>query len=199
MKAIAGVALVLALLAPQAVEAQRRNTGCCRGNQFSFTPYAGVLKDAYDLEADGSDLGWLVGFRAGYHESERATLHLNLGYAQTNDVGTRGSFSTTVHDNQWVILTAGGDFALVPGPTSVAVGMDAGVAWRNVTDDVSSPVLGGSSGGWGTYELVAPSLTVRHRFSPRTSLSLTAQDFILDFLEGPVQHSPALTLGLSFR
>lgn len=200
MKRIACVVVLLALTVPVSADAQRRHSSGWRANPFSFTPYAGAYKDAYDLEADGSDLGWLIGFKAGYHESERTTFHLNLGYAQANDVGSRGGFNPTVLDNQWVILTAGGDFKLVPGTTSIAVGVDAGVAWRKVSVDEPDVVpTGDSSEGWGTYELVAPALVLRHQFSPRSSLSLTVQDYIMDVLEGPVEHSPALSVGLSFR
>lgn len=201
MKRIACVMVLAALMVPASADAQRRhNSSGWRGNPFSFTPYAGAYKDAYDLEADGSDLGWLIGFKAGYHESERTTFHLNLGYAQANDVGSRAGFNQTVFDNQWVILTAGGDFKLVPGTTSIAVGVDAGVAWRKTSVDEPDVVLGGSAGeGWGTYELVAPSLILRHHFSSNTSLSFTLQDYIMDLLEGPAEHSPALTVGLSFR
>jgi len=199
MKRILCLSLLALLLLPAAGEAQRRTTVTWgRQNPFSFTPYVGAFKDAYDLEADDSDLGWMIGFRAGYQEGQRTRLHLNLGYATSNDVATRPFPDSGVRDNQWVMLTAGGDFALVPGTTSIAVGADAGVAWRQVSseDDI---VVGTGDDGWGTYELVAPSLTLRHHFSQRTSLALTLQDYIFNVLEGDVEHSPALALGLSFR
>ena len=196
MKVIAGVVLIMALMAPQAAEAQRRNSWGAT-NPYSFSPYVGVYKDAYDRAADGSDVGWMVGFKAGYQEGDRTTFHLNLAYAHANDVASRTVLNNTVVDNRWVITTVGGDFALVPGTTSIAIGLDAGVAWRSNTTSTA----GGDarSDGWATYETVAPALTLRHHFSQRSSLSLSAQDYILDFFEGPVQHSPALTLGLSFR
>lgn len=190
MRLIAGV-LAVALLLPAGADAQRRP----RYNQFSFSPYVGVYKDAYDFEADGSDVGFLVGFKAGFQEGSRTNLHLNLGYAQANDVATRVPLAPVV-DNQWVLLTAGGDFALVPGATAVAISADLGVGWRrNTYDDISGA---DRSDGWGAYAVAAPGLVLRHTFSQRTALWLQVQDYIFDVLEAS-EHSPALTLGLSFR
>lgn len=193
MKRMAGLALVLALLAPAGLEAQQRGE---RYNPFSFTPYAGAYRDAYDMRADDSDLGWLIGFRAGYHESDRINLHLNLGYARVGDVGTRAPAAPIV-DAEWVLLTAGADYALVPGATSVAAGAEAGLAWRN-TRVRDGGVLPGESDGWGSYPLIAPSLTVRHRLSPNLTVMLSAHNYILDVFES-AQHSQSLTLGLSIR
>jgi hypothetical protein len=190
MRVLAGVSLSLLLLLPDSADAQRR-----RDNLFSFSPYVGAYRDAYDFEADGSDLGWLIGFKAGHELGARAHLHLNLGYAQANDVGTRPTFLSPVVDNQWVLLTGGGDFALVPGPTTIAVVGDVGMAWRRTTTEDNTSEF---DSGWGTYALAAPGLIVRHTFTPRTALWLSLQDYIFDVLEES-EHAPALTLGLSFR
>ncbi|MGH7446088.1 MAG: hypothetical protein ACRELT_00915 [Longimicrobiales bacterium] len=195
MKTISCMVLALALLVPADAEAQRRSNAY-RYNAYSFSPYAGVLMDAYDAEADGSNLGWIAGFRAGYRESPRFNVHLNLGYAQTGDVAPRPiAGAGTIFDNQWVLLTAGGDFALVPGNTSVALGADLGVGWlRTRPED-------GSTGptGWSAHEVVAPGLTIRHQFTPRAGIFGSVQDYIFDLLDGAVQHSPAITLGLTVR
>lgn len=194
--------IMLALLLPalpDTTEAQRR-TNFNRTNPFSFSPYVGMYKDAYDAAADGSDLGWLLGFKAGYHMSDRAGLHLNFGYAQANDVATRPTIGDgVIIDNQWVIMTVGGEFALVPGNTSVALGTDVGVAWRHTDADESEGTILDGEGGWGSYEVVAPALTLRHQFSARTGVFASVHDYITDVFEGPVQHSPALTFGLTFR
>ena len=193
MKKIALFAL-FTLLLPAAGEAQRRGPGCC--NSFSFSPYLGAFKDAYDFEADGSDLGWMIGFKAGYDASHRVRLLANLGYAQANDVATHAPLAPII-DNEWVILTGGAEFALVPGTTSINLSAEAGVSWRRTSvedDEVDS----GVDDGWGSYETLIPALTLRHQFSPRAGLFISAQDMILDFLEGSAEHSPALTLGLSF-
>src|SRR5688572_28114351 len=58
MKKVALLAL-FALLLPASLQAQRRFDD----NSWTFAPYLGAYKDAYDLEADGSDLGWMVGFK----------------------------------------------------------------------------------------------------------------------------------------
>lgn len=196
MNRIAGLVLLLVVFLPDAADAQRRGT---RYNQFSFSPYVGVYKDAYDIGADDSDLGWMVGFKAEYHESSRLTLHANLGYAESNDVATRVLSHDPVYDNQWVILTGGAAFALVPGNTSIAVGADAGVAWRQT--DAPDNLTGASAAGegWGAYEVIVPTLSLRHRFTQRTSVYASLHDYISDVLEGNAQHSPALTVGMSFR
>lgn len=194
MKRIAGMALLLAVMLPDAADAQHRSS---RYNEFGFAPYVGVYKDAYDAAADGSDLGWMLGFRAEYHESSRLTLHANFAYAESNDVGDRPlSANFVIADNHWVMLTGGASFALVPGPTSVAVGADAGIAWRQRTVDAPGTT---HDDGWRGHEVIVPTLTVRHQFTPRTSINASMQDYILNVLEGGVRHSPALTLGLSFR
>jgi hypothetical protein len=192
MRIIAGVALVLAIVLPEGAEAQRRG----RDNKFSFSPYLGAYKDAYDVEADGSDLGFLVGFKAGWEAGRRMNLHVNVGYLQADDVASRGTVPAPVHDNQWVMLTGGGDFALVPGPTTIALAADAGVAWRRTPIDEANGVEL-EDDGWGTYEVLAPGLTLRHRFSSRTAFWMTLQDFIFDAFED-AEHSPGLMVGLSF-
>jgi hypothetical protein len=195
MKKIALFAL-FALLLPAAGEAQRRGAGCC--NSFSFAPYLGAYKDAYDLEADNSDLGWMIGFKAGYDVGDRVRLLGNLGYAEANDVATHAALAPII-DNEWVILTGGAEFALVPGTTSINLAAEAGVSWRRTTADDADDVETGFDNGWGSYETLIPALTLRHQFSQRAGLFVTAQDMIMSFLEDDTQHSPALTLGLSFR
>lgn len=193
MKRMACMILMLAVM-PAAAEAQRRSGH----NAFGFAPYVGVYQDAYDAAADGSDRGWIVGFKAEYQESSRLTLHANLGYANSDDVATRPlDANFLIVDNHWVIMTGGASFALVPGNTSVAVGADAGVAWRQTKARTATGT--GSDDGWAAYEVVAPSLTMRHRFTPRAGVFVTLQDYISDVLEGNARHSPALTVGLTFR
>ncbi|HEX6309345.1 MAG TPA: hypothetical protein VFZ69_14210 [Longimicrobiales bacterium] len=193
MKRIACLAVAGLLLVPADADAQRRH----RYNAFSFSPYIGAFKDAYDLEADDSDVGWLLGFRGGYQASRRLELHLNLGYAHVGDVATRPLPTDPILDNRWVLLTGGADFALVPGNTSIAVGADVGVGWRQTKarDDTGTP----GSDQWASYETAVPSLTIRHQLTPRVGIFASAQDYIFDVLEGPVQHSPAFTAGLTLR
>jgi len=193
MKRSAWFVLAILLIAPDAADAQRRSW---RYNSFSFSPYAGALFDAYDLEADDSNVGWLVGFRAGYQESPRFNLHLNTGYSKGNDIGTRAVASDPIFDNQWILLTAGADFTLVPGNASVAIGADGGVGWLRTKSRDPAP---GDDNSWTAYETVVPSLTIRYHFTPRAGIFFSAQDHIFDVFEGSVQHSPALTVGLSLR
>ncbi|HEX6135679.1 MAG TPA: hypothetical protein VFZ24_17025 [Longimicrobiales bacterium] len=194
MKRITCLAIAALLCLSADADAQRRH----RNNPFSFSPYVGAFMDAYDLEADDSNVGWLLGFRAGYRKGQRLDLHLNLGYAHVDDVATRPLPTDPIHDNRWVLLTGGADFALIPGSTSVAVGADIGVGWRQTKPRDPPPGAAGSF-GWAAYETAVPSLTLRHQFTPRAGIFLSAQDYIFDLLEGPVQHSPALTFGLTLR
>ncbi|MBR9989271.1 MAG: hypothetical protein KFH98_05905 [Gemmatimonadetes bacterium] len=197
MRKIACSIVALALLVPADAEAQRRGN-MYRYNAYSFSPYAGVLMDAFDAEPDGSNLGWIAGFRAGYTESERTNFHLNLGYAQTGDVAPRPLVGDPVIvDNQWVLLTAGGDFALVPGNTSVALGVDLGVGWLRTRP--VQPEAGSGRQTWSAHDVVAPALIVRHQFTPRAGVYVSAQDYIFDLLNGSAQHSPAFTFGLTIR
>jgi hypothetical protein len=198
MRTIACLALGLVLVMPTDAEAQRRGN-MYRYNAYSFSPYAGAFMDAYDVEADGSNVGWIAGFRAGYRESQRLNLHLNLGYAQTGDVAERPVVGdATIYDNQWVLLTAGGDFALVPGNTSVSLGTDLGVGWLRTKPDRAEPGVTERS-GWSAHDVVAPALVIRHQFTPRAGIYGSVQDHIFDLLDGSVQHSPAFTVGLTIR
>ena len=186
--------LLALLVLPAAADAQRHR-GCCSENRFTFSPYAGLFKDAYDAEADGSDLGWMIGFRAGYDLTDRVRLQANLGYAEANDIASEG-IGRQIVDDEWVITTIGAEFALVPGSTSINLGGEAGIIWRR-TPVQDADVAGDD--GWATYEVIAPSLTLRHDFSRRAGLFLSLHDYISDVLENSADHSPALTVGLSFR
>jgi hypothetical protein len=53
------------------------------------------------------------------------------------------------------------------------------------------------SSGFASYLLLVPRISVRHSFTPRTALDISVLDQI--FPEDGVQHSPALTIGFSFR
>jgi hypothetical protein len=198
MKTTAFLVVAIALLAPSDADAQRRSGGH-RYNSFSFAPYAGAYMDAYDLEADDSNLGWIAGFRAGYRDSPRVNLHLNLGFAHVGDVATRPLATDPIYDNDWVLLTAGGDFALVPGNTSIALGADLGVGWRRTKAD--DPPVGTTvdDQGWVAHEVVVPALTIRHEFTSRAGIFVAVQDYIFDLLEGTAQHSPAFTAGITIR
>ena len=179
------------------------NRDCCWGNRFSLEPYAGAMKDAYDGSIDDDNTGYLVGFRVGYQLSSRARLLGNVGYSRTDDVGDpNGAANYFVYDNTWVFTTAGGEFDVVPGRTSAALGLQGGVAWRKTDPDgiVGSPIGSPQEDpGFSSYEVVIPSLTVRHRLSNRMTFAVGLQDNIFDVFEGPARHSLAVTAGISFR
>lgn len=174
---------------------------CCWYNRFSLEPYAGALKDAYDVSSDDQNTGLLLGFRVGYLLNSRLRLLGNVGYSESDNVippSPTGSYY--IYDNTWVFTTGGGEFDVVPGRTSASIGVQGGVAWRRVDLDgaVGTP-LGPSQEdeGFSSQGIVIPALTARHRITSRASFFAGVQDFI--FLEGPAQHSLAATAGLSFR
>src|SRR5512144_2407832 len=68
---LALLALVTALL-PGNVEGQRRRDGWHGPNPWSFSPYGGLFRDAFDASPDGKDTGWLIGFRLGYDLGSRS-------------------------------------------------------------------------------------------------------------------------------
>jgi hypothetical protein len=209
MRSLLVLALAAAVLAPSAADAQRRRVytssnddGCCYGNRFSLEPYAGAMKDAYDIGA-GGDTGYLLGFRVGYMLGSRARLIGNFGYSNTENVSNPGPLSSYyIYDNVWVMTTGGGEFDVVPGRTSASLGLQAGVGWRRVDleGSVGAPITPAEpTDRFTAYEMLLPSLTMRHRLSSRATAMLALQDHMFNVLEGTTQHSPALTLGFSFR
>jgi hypothetical protein len=202
--------LVAALVVPTASQAQKSKSrsysshrdDCCFYNRFSLDPYAGALKDAYDIGAP-DDTGVLLGFRVSYGLTQRARLLGNFGYSNTENVAnSEGLSSYYVYDNVWVMTTAGAEFDVVPGRTSASLGLQAGAGWRRVDLEgtVGAPAFQPSDTRTFTpYEVVLPSLTVRHRLTTRAAIMAALQDHIFDALGGPAQHSPALVMGVSFR
>jgi hypothetical protein len=190
--------------ATRVVHVSRSDRDCCWGNRFSFEPYAGAMKDAYDTSPDGENTGYLVGFRVGYLLSSRTRLLGNVGYSKSDDVANPEFTPTAYHvyDNTWVFTTAGGEFDVVPGRTSVALGLQGGAAWRRTDFDgtVGSPVLSPDpDAGFSAQEVLIPGLTFRHRLTNRATVMAGVQDNIFNFLEGPARHSLAVTAGVAFR
>jgi hypothetical protein len=199
-------ALALGTLVDDA-NAQRRNRNPSfnndnYGNRFFLEPYGGALKDAYDISAD-DDIGYLVGVRAGLALGSRFRLLGNLGYSITNDVSDpNGLSSYYTYDNVWVVTTGGAEFDVVPGRTSAALGLQGGVAWRRLDLDetVGAPALPPEgTDTYAAYEVIIPSLTARHRVTSRASIAVGLYDHIFNALDGTALHSPAVTLGLTFR
>jgi hypothetical protein len=199
MKLVLTMAVLALALLPADADAQRRPARCC-GNPWSFSPYAGAFKDAFDISPDGDETGWMVGFRVGYALGSRTRITANVGYAESDDV-TSGPIlpDRVVYDNQYIVTTGGAEYDILPGNTSVSLGTELGGAWRTVAldDDNVNPPIGGSNDGYSFYFAVVPSLTIRHGFSSRTALELGLRDFI--FPEDNVEHAPALTVGFRFR
>ena len=204
IRQLCGLAVIALLLVPGDADAQRRFRDRDYGgsyNAWSLEPYAGAYRDAYDIS--GSQTGYVVGLRVGYTLGPRWTLLGNIGYNETEDVAFSPLPDQPSYDNEWVLTTAGVDFTVIPGRTSAALGAQAGVGWRrvNLDDDGPQPLPGQSlaSDNFASYDVVVPALTLRHRLTTRAALTARFEDYMFDVLEGPVNHSLALTLGVSFR
>jgi hypothetical protein len=187
-----------AAVQPAAAEAQRRGAHI---NPWSFSPYAGLFSDPYDVSPDGDDTGWMLGFRIGYALGDRTRLSGNVAYAESDDV-TSGPITVdrSVYDNQYILTTAGLEYDILPGNTSVSLGAELGGAWRQVAFDhrFSGGAPAADAGdGYTFYFAVVPTLVVRHGFTPRTAVELGLRDYI--FPEDEVQHAPALSFGFRFR
>lgn len=197
---LVAAALLGLVLTPATTEAQRRG-GWGKSNPWSFAPYGGLFRDAYDASADGKDTGWMVGFRVGYDLGSRSRLVGNIGYAESDDVALDPlDAPRVIYDNQYIITTGGLEYDIIPGNTSVSLGVELGGLWREVAQDdqVGQPLPGQSlESGFSFNFAVVPALTVRHGFTPRTALEIGVRDFILP--EEQVEHMPAITLGFRFR
>ena len=194
-----GVALLLLVLLPADAEAQRRRH-CCERNPWSFAPYGGLFKDAYDISPDGDDTGWQLGFRVGYDLGARTRLQANVGYAESDDVASGPFADRHVYDNQYIITTAGIEYDILPGNTAVALGAEAGGTWREVAFDrtVGTPIPGDLQESGYTFNFtLVPGLSVRHTFTPRTAFEIGVRDYI--YPEAEVEHSLSLTAGFRFR
>lgn len=199
--------VLMFLLLPGSVEGQRRrvHVSVDRGNPFSFEPYVGFYRDAYDIGEDDDRTTYLVGFQLGHRLGDRARLLGTVGYAKADDVASNpGDVVTNVYDNTWILTTLGAEYAVVPGNTSIAVGAQAGVGWRKTTideDEGSLPMPGqaGSDDGFAALDVVVPHVTLRYWVTRRAALTLRVQDYMFDVFEGPVDHAPAATLGLTIR
>jgi hypothetical protein len=192
--------MAVGILAPTGAQAQRR-TSCCKANPFSFSPYAGAWKDALDISEDDENTGYMVGFRVGYDLSRRSRLVGDIAYAESKDVAnSAGRLNYNEYDNLWIMTTGGAEYDIIPGPTSVTLGAQAGVGWRKISLDetVGFPAPIDQSTGYTAHLLIAPRISVRHALSGRTALEVSIADNIFPD-DSTVNHSPALTFGFSFR
>ncbi|HUP90072.1 MAG TPA: hypothetical protein VM100_11995 [Longimicrobiales bacterium] len=171
------------------------------GNRFSLEPYAGAVKDPYDISPDDKNTSALYGFRVGYLLGHRTRLLGNVGYSKSENVSNpQGLGSYFVYDNTWVFTTGGAEFDIVPGRTSAALGLQGGAAWRRVDNDgaVGVPAEPNQADrGFSPTAMVIPSLALRYRATSRLAVMASLHDNI--FLAGPAQHGVGATLGVSFR
>lgn len=189
--------ILLALaVAVQTASAQTPEAGA-----VGYSLYAGAIRSAYDVGADGSRTGPLVGLSISRPASGRSSLFANVAYARTSDVGSHAGSNYFRYDDSYRLATVGGEYAVIRGPWSVWVSVEAGARWRRTSadDPVGSPTTesergrGGSSVG----ELIVPGLTLRREIMPRGALTIAVRDYIMS-LEAP-KHSPGVLLGFTIR
>lgn len=199
---LARLAVLAALLVPSTAVAQSLDAPA--PGHFAVEPHVGLFFDTYDISADGNRLGALGGFRLSYQWQERTRLTGHFSMAQGQDVAlTPSTPDYFVYDNNWLMATGGGEFDLVPGRTRLSLGLQAGLAWRQVTVDRRQgnppPELDLSDDGYSTLDVVKPGLYVRHPLGARMLLVLGIEDHIFDLSELSPDHSLGLSVGLSFR
>ena len=185
------------------VRTTSHKSDCCWGNRWLLEPYAGVVKDVYDISPDGDNTSALAGLKVGYLLGARTRLLANFAYSESDNISNPGPLDNFyVYDNTWIFTTGGAEFDVVPGRTSASLGLQAGAAWRRVDldDQVGSP-LGQSEEdrGFSAHDVIIPSVSLRHRVTNRLTVAAGVQDNIFDAFDGPAQHGVAATLGISFR
>ena len=173
-------------------------------NRFRLEPYVGAFDDSYDISPDGENTGALAGVRLGYELGSRARLLADAGFVASRNVSDpQGLQSYFVYENEWALTTVGAEYDVVPGRTSLVLGLRAGAGWRRVDlpGEIGSPADGDrqDGGGFSPVEVVVPTLTLRRELTRRTALKVELADHVFDVLEGPADHSPSISLGLSLR
>lgn len=172
------------------------------GERFSFEPYGGIYVDnAYRSDFDLDRAGALGGVRVRYQLTDRLGLVGDVGYAEVNDVGTVGvTPDLFIYGVNNVFTTAGVEYALTGGRTRARIGLRAGAAWREteIEGAIGNPApQWGEVGGYSAQFLAAPGVGLSQRLVERLDLELMLTDYLA--FEDPLDHSPAVTLGLSLR
>lgn len=200
------IILVLVGLAlwPAAADAQRSHDRArtARAPALSMEPYTGAFFDP--VVQEGRQSGVLVGLRVGYGVASRVNFLADVGYSEVNGAGAVSSDEEAstrfIYGNDWVFGLGGLEFVLLRGTTSGSISVMGGVGWRS--NEIETRIVGDAAepeiGGWGTFAIAAPGVTLAHRLGARSTVRVSFQDYILDFDEDP-DHAPVLTVGLRFR
>ena len=194
---LARLVVLAALLAPSTALAQLPD-------RVLVEPHVGLFFDSYDISADGNRLGAMGGFRVSYALASRTRLAGHFTLAQGQDVAlTPPAADFYVYDNNWLMATGGAEYDLTPGRTRLSLGLQAGLAWRQVAIDrrqgTPPPELDLSDDGYSTLDVVKPGVYLRHPLGARTLLVLGVEDHIFDLVELSPDHSFGFSLGVSFR
>lgn len=174
-------------------------------NRFRLEPYVGAFNDSYDISPDDENTGLRLGARLGYELGSRSRLLGDVAYTRTGNVSNpNGLENYFVYDNVWALTTVGAEYDVVPGPVSASLGLRAGAGWRrnDLSGKIGEPAPHTdwySGGGFTPMDVVVPSLTVRLGSTRGAGVFVSLEDHIFDVLEGPADHSPSLSVGVSLR
>lgn len=182
------------------------------GTRFTVEPFAGAFfgpSAHWEESGEANRPGVVAGLTLGYDLSPRARLTATAGYAAVNQFGRFGVEPRDYFvygQNSW-LLTGGGEYTVLPGRTSAALGLEAGAIVD--TEDPEGVVGAPSERVVQDYRLavdgsyapvratVVPRITLEHRFTPAVALRVGARDY-LDLGDSPVRQRPAFTLGVAF-
>jgi hypothetical protein len=209
MRRFLSIGLVALFVLPLAVHAQRKKDTyvvfeqCCWANRWMLETYGGVVKDSYTVDGPKSNTGFLLGAHVAFRISPRTRALGNVAYSNVSIVGNSdGLPNFYTYNDVWVVTTVGGEFDVVPGRTSAAIGLQGGIGWRQlaVDDTIGVPIVPPVAEQNFTATIVlVPSLTVRYWITNRTGMSAAFTDHMFNVLEGPTLNSPSLTLAVMFR
>ncbi len=172
-------------------------------NRFSAELYAGVYFDRTYVGALDAGPAPLGGLRASYALSARTRLLADVGFTDLDAVTRVGSEDSYViwGAKEW-LTTAGAEFDLLPGRTSVSAGLEFGailgeedverVVGSNVREDFYP------DGGYSVSATAVPSIVVGRAVTRRAQLRLSIRDYIV-VDNAPWTQNLALALGLSLR
>ena len=191
------ISLALAICTVHSAGAQERDIG-----SIGLSGYAGGIRSAYDVGADGGTDGPIVGLKVSYPTNNRSSVYVNVAYANTHDVGSHVGSNYFLYNDTFRMATVGGEYAVAAGTSSLWLSLEAGARWRRTLADgsVGSPPESDRGRGGSAFsigELLVPGIAFRRQILPRGAIGIGVYDYIMS-LESP-KNSPAVTLSFTFR
>ena len=172
---------------------------------WSVQPFGGMFVDAYDVGADGSRTGGLLGLQVARRIGPGVRGVATVAYARVHDVAGRSPGVGAYHvlANEWVFAAVGPAFDATWRRATVTLSVQAGAAWRRtpvvglVGRTEVDPWVALGADSYSVTSVVIPGLAVRVPLSHRVSLAGAASVYGTSLDEGGGR-SRAFTLGLSY-